>query len=89
VPKETAWFADVNLTSAEITPLKERDVYKEDWLGLKKLDKKGGLIFESTPGEHMRLTDEVLIDAFKTYFGPVDKKFKSRSKVVASPNLEL
>jgi palmitoyl-protein thioesterase len=91
VPKESAWFADVNLTSAEVTPLRKREVYKEDWLGLKKLDKKGGLIFETTPGEHMRLTDEVLIDAFKKYFGPMDLSSKAKTKpsIVGRPNLEL
>lgn len=70
LPKESEWFAEVNVTSAEVTPLKKRAIYKEDWLGLRALDEKGGLIFKTAPGQHMQLTDEVLVDAFKTYFGP-------------------
>ena len=70
VPKETGWFAEVNATSGEVTPLRERKMYKEDWLGLKKLDKKGGLVFRNTTGKHMELSDKDLIDAFTSYFGP-------------------
>ena len=70
VPKETGWFAEVNATSGEVTPLRERKLYKEDWLGLKKLDKKGGLVFKNTTGKHMELSDKDLRDAFREYFGP-------------------
>jgi palmitoyl-protein thioesterase len=70
IPKETGWFADVNATSGEVTSLKERRMYKEDWLGLKKLDEKGGLVFKNTTGKHMELSDKDLRDAFLRYFGP-------------------
>jgi palmitoyl-protein thioesterase len=70
VPKETGWFAEVNATSGEVTPLRERTLYKEDWLGLQRLDKKGGLVFKSTTGKHMELSDKDLRDAFAEYFGP-------------------
>jgi palmitoyl-protein thioesterase len=70
VPKETGWFAEVNATSGEVTPLRERKMYKEDWLGLQRLDKKGGLVYRNTTGKHMQLSDKDLIDAFTTYFGP-------------------
>lgn len=69
LPKESEWFAEVNVTSAEVTPLKKRALYKEDWIGLRALDEKGGLVFKTAPGQHMQLTDEVLEEAFKTYFG--------------------
>ncbi|KAK5175560.1 uncharacterized protein LTR77_000699 [Saxophila tyrrhenica] len=69
VPRESGWFAEVNATSGEVTPLRERQMYKEDWLGLRELDEKGGLFFETAPGKHMELSDEVLRSAFKTYFG--------------------
>ncbi|KAJ9314693.1 hypothetical protein DTO271D3_4939 [Paecilomyces variotii] len=72
VPKESAWFAEVNMTSGEVTPLKERELYKEDWLGLKVLDEEGKLEFKTLPGEHMHLTEQTLSDAFKEYFGPVE-----------------
>ncbi|QIX00883.1 hypothetical protein AMS68_006400 [Peltaster fructicola] len=70
IPKESGWFAEVNETSGEVTPLQERALYKEDWLGLKKLDKKGGLVFRSHPGGHMRLEEDRLLEAFKEFYGP-------------------
>ena len=74
IPKESGWFAEVNGTDGKITPLRERKIYKEDWIGLKELDEKKGLVFESTKGDHMQLDDEVLSKMFKKYFGP-EKSF--------------
>lgn len=71
IPKESAIFAEVNITSGTVTPLQERPIYKEDWLGLKKLDEQGRLDFKSVPGQHMHLTDKILKRTFKEYFGPV------------------
>ncbi|KAI1386611.1 alpha/beta-hydrolase [Hypoxylon trugodes] len=76
IPKETGWFEEVNGT--EVTPLRARPIYSEDWIGLKTLDRKGGLKFKTTPGEHMRLSDEVLEEAFTEFFGP----YKGASKEV-------
>jgi palmitoyl-protein thioesterase len=42
------------VTTGEETPLKKRDIYKEDWIGLKTLDEKGGLVFLETEGAHVR-----------------------------------
>lgn len=69
IPKETSWFAQVNLTSGAVQTLQNRTIYKEDWLGLKKLDKKGGLVFKTTPGGHMQLSEKTLNATFKEYFG--------------------
>ncbi|KAK4554017.1 hypothetical protein LTR86_008858 [Recurvomyces mirabilis] len=75
IPKESGWFAEVNSTDPDrkeghgIIPLRERRIYKEDWLGLRKLDEKGGLVFKTTPGAHMSLKQNVLADAFREYFG--------------------
>ncbi|KAM3423333.1 hypothetical protein BST61_g770 [Cercospora zeina] len=74
IPKESGWFAEVNGTTGEVTPLRERRIYKEDWIGLKKLDEKNGLVFETTKGDHMQLDDEVLARTFNKYFGP-EKEF--------------
>jgi len=88
LPKESEWFAEVNITSAEVTPLKKRDLYKEDWLGLRSLDEKGGLVFKTAPGGHMQLSEEVLGQAFKKYFGPV-KEDKNMEFIIQGANLEL
>ncbi|KAI1758502.1 putative palmitoyl-protein thioesterase precursor [Hypoxylon sp. FL1150] len=71
IPKETSWFEEVNGT--ETTPLRARPIYSEDWIGLRALDRKGGLKFKTTPGEHMHLSDEVLEQAFTEFFGPFQK----------------
>ncbi|KAI1775135.1 alpha/beta-hydrolase [Hypoxylon cercidicola] len=71
IPKETAWFEEVN--GIEVTPLRARSIYTEDWIGLKTLDRKGGLKFKTTPGDHMQLSDDVLENAFTEFFGPLKK----------------
>ncbi|KFX90359.1 hypothetical protein O988_08246 [Pseudogymnoascus sp. VKM F-3808] len=73
VPKESAWFAEVNGT--DVTPLKERSIYTENWLGLKELDEAGKLKFLTVNGGHMRLNDEVLNSTFGNYFGPESRSF--------------
>ncbi|CAK1361112.1 Palmitoyl-protein thioesterase 1 [Cercospora beticola] len=70
IPKESGWFAEVNGTTGKVTPLRERRIYKEDWIGLKRLDEKKGLVFETTKGDHMQLDDEVLARTFERFFGP-------------------
>ncbi|KAL8807700.1 MAG: hypothetical protein Q9182_000511 [Xanthomendoza sp. 2 TL-2023] len=69
VPKESAWFADYNETSDEVTWLQDRKIYREDWLGLKWLDEKERLEFKVAEGKHMQLSEELLSDTFKQYFG--------------------
>ena len=32
----------------------DQDLYKEDWIGLKRLHEAGGLLLENIPGEHMQ-----------------------------------
>ncbi|KAK3352203.1 Alpha/Beta hydrolase protein [Lasiosphaeria hispida] len=77
IPKETAWFEEVNGT--EITPLRARKLYSEDWIGLRELDRKGGLKFLTVPGEHMHLTDKVLNETFAEFFGPLKLKKTAKS----------
>ncbi|KAF3766960.1 putative palmitoyl-protein thioesterase precursor [Cryphonectria parasitica EP155] len=81
IPKETSWWAEVNGT--EVTPLRSRPIYQEDWLGLKELDRKGSLQFRTTPGQHMRLEESVLNDTFREFFGPL----KSTKKAVSVDEL--
>jgi palmitoyl-protein thioesterase len=78
VPKESSWFAEVNGT--DVQDLRDRVLYKEDWLGLKALDKKGALEFKTTEGGHMTLSDKLLKDVFKGYYGPIGRSFENEIK---------
>lgn len=68
IPKETAYFSEVNRTSEEVTKLRDRDIYKEDWIGLKWLDERKRLDFNVAEGGHMQFVDGLLDDCFKRYF---------------------
>ncbi|RAL09046.1 palmitoyl-protein thioesterase family protein [Aspergillus homomorphus CBS 101889] len=70
-PKESAWFGEVDAAGA-VVPLRERDIYTEDWIGLKELDEKGALVFRSVPGRHMEIGEEVLEAVVREFLGPVD-----------------
>jgi palmitoyl-protein thioesterase len=83
IPKESAWFADVDTRSdgdGNVTLLRERAMYREDWLGLKKIDERGGLHFLTAPGRHMQLSDEILTDAMGKFFGPLKRVAKGARK---------
>lgn len=86
IPKESGWWAEVNGT--EVTPLKERAIYKEDWVGLKTLDEAGKLVFETIPGGHMSLGEEMLEKAFRAYLGPAGKKFAGKDAEEATGHEE-
>ncbi|GAM84670.1 hypothetical protein ANO11243_026690 [Dothideomycetidae sp. 11243] len=75
LPKETSWFADVNLTSGEVTPLKDRLLYTNDWLGLRTLDERGGLMYRTVEkAKHMQLSEALLRQAFGDFFGHENRK---------------
>jgi palmitoyl-protein thioesterase len=71
----------------EVTGLKDRDIYKEDWIGLKHLDRKGALVFRNATGGHMDLNEKVLTEAFSDFFGPDRKLFKVEEQQVMFPEL--
>ncbi|KAI9739137.1 MAG: hypothetical protein M1834_007350 [Cirrosporium novae-zelandiae] len=78
VPKESGWFGERNSTSNdddnedyEWTQLRNRTIYKEDWLGLRWLDERGRLAFDEVEGGHMDISDKDLKYYFKKYFGAV------------------
>lgn len=74
-PKESSWFEEVNGT--EVIPLRARQLYREDWLGLRELDRKGGLRFRVAPGDHLENMGELLNKTAAEFFGPWRKTFKS------------
>ncbi|KAF4547911.1 Palmitoyl protein thioesterase-like protein [Elsinoe fawcettii] len=71
LPKETAWFAEVNTTSGAVTRLRDRLMYAQDWLGLKILDEREKLIFRMVKkAGHMDLSEKLLRRTFEEFFGP-------------------
>jgi len=79
IPRQSGWFAEVNMTDQKVTPLRERPVYLEDWLGLRKLDEKKGLACLTNPGNHMQLDEGVLREVFELYFGADAKDMRKPS----------
>ncbi|CAG8480793.1 7672_t:CDS:2, partial [Diversispora eburnea] len=57
VPIDSAWFSfydkDYNLI-----PIRKQKMYLEDWIGLKKLDESGNLVFKEIVGDHLVYTYE-------------------------------
>jgi palmitoyl-protein thioesterase len=79
VPKETSWFEEVNGT--ESIPLRARPLYQEDWLGLRGLDRNGGLHFKTAPGDHLQNMEELLNQTITDYFGPWKRSFDKNQEV--------
>lgn len=76
-PRESSWFGDVDPDTRESVPLRERQMYKEDWLGLRELDEKGALVFRSITADHMQIPEKVLNETMRDFFGPGKRKFPS------------
>ena len=86
IPPESGWFSEVNVTEEDgkqtrnVTKLRDRKIYKEDWIGLKQLDEKDALVFVKVEGEHMQLSDKDLKRLFGMYFGPEGRTFEEAWK---------
>jgi palmitoyl-protein thioesterase len=89
IPKETGWFAYTNTTSGDVVDLRDREIYQEDWIGLKQLDKKGGLHFKTAKGEHMSLGEKVLTEVFNEWFAPPKESWKKVVEDVVQEVIEL
>ncbi|WWC61567.1 uncharacterized protein I303_104151 [Kwoniella dejecticola CBS 10117] len=55
-PAQSSQFSTYSpLNKSEIIPMQDQPMYRQDWIGLRALDEKGGLVLEHCPGEHMDL----------------------------------
>lgn len=43
--------------SRNIIPMRLQPLYLEDWIGLRQLDKRDAIVFETCEGEHMQIGD--------------------------------
>lgn len=72
VPKESAWFGSEVVIDDELAPdgqqrvltegrtlvpMRGQPLYREDWIGLRELDERGGVEFAECEGEHMQIDD--------------------------------
>ena len=55
--QETLALATSSSSDREIIPMRLQPLYTEDWIGLRRLDEQGDVVFETCPGEHMQLGD--------------------------------
>ena len=62
-PRETEWFEFYTPGQAKVMqPLRESQLYQEDWLGLKQMDSMGKLVFLETPGNHLQVTEKFFVE---------------------------
>lgn len=40
-----------------ILPMRLQPIYLENWIGLRELDERGGIVFETCKGKHMQMGD--------------------------------
>ena len=48
-------FGVYDPNTKEVVGLRQQDLYKEDWIGLKELDESGKLRLDVLEGEHMQI----------------------------------
>lgn len=64
VPKETSWFgsyapSDETFPGEKtVIPMRMQEIYVHDTIGLRRLDREGGILFRACDGAHMQLTEE-------------------------------
>jgi palmitoyl-protein thioesterase len=68
-PRESSWFGFYKPgQDSVVEDMRSRPIYTEDWIGLQQLDKLGRLKLLSSPGNHLRFTDEwFLTNIIKPY----------------------
>lgn len=71
VPIESEWFgyyAPNQTPSAQtILPMRETQLYKEDWLGLQEMDNNHQLVFYAVDGDHLQFNESFLNEKIIPY----------------------
>ncbi|KAI9274168.1 palmitoyl protein thioesterase, partial [Sporodiniella umbellata] len=65
-PAATSWFSVENEDN-QLVSLYDQVMYKEDWLGLRKLNESGRLELLVCPGQHMQISDEYFERIVRNY----------------------
>lgn len=81
VPKESSWFGsykiptdDDNNEEGDIIHMKHQPLYKEDWIGLRKLDEENKVFPIVCEGEHMQIAEDCWKPIVKRWVGQIDVK---------------
>lgn len=62
-PRISQWFGFYrDGQDKEVIPMQETDIYKEDWIGLRKLDQEKRIKFLECHGDHLKFTDQWFVD---------------------------
>jgi len=71
VPSSSSWFGWID-DFDKLIPYNKTDAYKEDWLGLKTMDKEKKLVFLVSPGGHMQVDYNYFVEnVFHPYLNEV------------------
>jgi palmitoyl-protein thioesterase len=89
VPKESSWFGsykiptddDEDSEDREIVHMKHQPLYKEDWIGLRKLDEEDKVFPIICEGEHMQIVEECWKPIIKRWVGQVDVKMTTERRI--------
>lgn len=78
VPKESAWFGSYAPThedtgDATLIPMRQQPLYTEDRIGLRTLDKRGGVALKACEGEHMQITKDCWEPLVQEFVGGTDR----------------
>lgn len=56
IPRDSGWFSFFN--GSDLIPMRDLEIYKQDWIGLKPLDERDAIVFDDCPGNHMNISLE-------------------------------
>jgi palmitoyl-protein thioesterase len=59
----------VDPESGDVIPLHDRNIYKENWIGMRDLGQRGGLIFRTVEGLHMQIPDDLIMEVAREFLG--------------------
>ena len=68
IPRDSCWFQFYDKSGQYTVPLERTDFYINDFIGLKKLNEEGKVIFTEMSGEHVQFTNEDYKKEFVEFF---------------------
>jgi len=97
IPKESSWFGSYAIPTDDddvdeeptIIHMRKQPLYKEDWIGLRKLDEAGKVFLVVCQGTHMQLTDECWRPIVQRWVGSVDMENSTPVTEMEIPSLLL